>query len=192
MKLILTDIDDTIVHWSKHFREWVVQQGFVTAGENPTEYDLSKWLNLNHEKTIDLITEFNTCESFEFITTHTDALEVINRLKRDGYNFIAISAANEHTVTWEMRKRNLDYYFPKVFDVIYHTGFSSSTSKRDFLNKFKNCYWVEDSLKNANLAEGDKMTFLIDRPWNQGKINNTVHRVKDWYEIERYIKERPL
>lgn len=186
-KTILTDIDDTILCWGDGFVDYMEHSGFdVTNGRT----DLNTWIdaekyirNENH------IEKFNESKWFAQLKPIAEAVEVLPRLKAAGWTFVAISMVNKNPKVLANRYKNVEKYFPDIFDSIIHTGFFPH-AKVPYLNMFRPTYWVEDSMTNA--IDGSKCghnSILLHKTYNENLEHKGVTKVKSWLDIEKIINE---
>lgn len=187
-KTILTDVDGVLLDYTGSFEDWILNVKFPAETIEESLYDFStieEWLGITLEESLKLIKEFNQTQYFSNLPSFEDAQEVVNCMKKEGYNFVAITACDDSEEAYAMRKRNLDKYFPNVFDDIIHTGLHSKEGKKPFLEKYKNAIWVEDTYKHA--LEGHKLghkTFLMDGNRNLGiNVEDGITRVNSWWDI---------
>ncbi len=186
MKLILTDLDDVCLHWAKGFAKYAEAFGYDITG---AAENINAWLYKNvSARDRGIIDAFNDSKHFASLEPYEDAVDVINRLKHEGWTFIAISAVEKGSFSWSLRKQNLDLYFPDVFEAIFHVGFTPN-AKLPYLNLFQPTYWVEDSSSNAvDGSIAGHTSFLLERPYNSEFHHHNVIKAKTWYEIEEKIR----
>ena len=185
MSLILTDVDDVLLHWARGFIEHMGTSGIDTT---TAHIDFNNWINSNeYIRAENLIDRFNESESFAELEPYEDAFDVVNRLHRQGYTFVAISAVEYTRESWAYRKQNLDKFFPDVFQSIFHVGLKQH-SKKPMLSAFAPTFWIEDNATNA--ADGADLghtSIIMDRPYNGNIEHPNVLRVSSWYDIEQII-----
>ena len=187
MSIILTDIDHVILVHADSFQKWLTTEKNMDLSNSDWRnyHRFEDWLG-NIEYAEQLIKEFNTSVEFENILPGYDSLEVLPRL-RQKYNFIGITACGSDPVTVELRKRNIEKYFPVIFSDIFCVD--RCQDKQPFLEKYENAIWVEDSYNNAIMGRnaGHK-TFLVDHLHNRNKNDyKDIIVVDNWLDIEQNI-----
>jgi len=185
MSLILTDIDDVLLHWAQGF---IHHMGTTGIDITTAHIDWDNWINSNeYIRAENLIDRFNESEKFSELEPYEDAFDVVNRLHAQGYTFAAISAVEYTRESWAFRKQNLDKFFPDVFQSIFHVGLHRH-SKKPMLSAFAPTFWIEDNAVNA--ADGADLghtSIILDRAYNRNIEHPKVLRVNSWYEIEQLV-----
>lgn len=183
--LILTDVDNTILHFSDAFQAWLERKGHVPVGADIRDTNsICDYLGCDRETTEDLIRDFSTSPEMGWLEPEPCAKKVVPYLKGLGYDFIAITACHDHPSTIARRFRNLEHVFGFHWP-LHVTGLGGD--KLPFLENYRPSYWVEDHWENAVLgADAHHTSFILDRPYNQGH-DDRVRRVRDWHEIEDAI-----
>src|ERR1700691_4181714 len=122
MKLILTDIDEVILKWQDSFYVWFLKNkiknnNIITKlGIRP---DFDQWIDIYPDNFNDTIITFNKSESFGKLIPYDSALVELPILKNLGYKFIGITACGVDVTTKTLRRNNLEYYFPGIFEEIH-------------------------------------------------------------------------
>lgn len=196
-KLILVDVDDTLLDWFTPFQMFVHDLGYETHDFDPVQWDLEHWFkDLKGKTVMDLVREFNASDRFKYLKAFSDASLAVDALARQGYTFIPISSctagsAEEQTKTHRMREENLYGVFTKKPFGFGIKCLPLGGSKKEILSQFEPAYWVEDNYDNAltGAAHGHH-SFLLTRPHNEGKASPVLanfQRVGNWYDIYRHI-----
>lgn len=192
-KTILTDVDGVLLDWTTAFEMWIENDKFPFDTFETSLHDYSTiedWLGITIEETGELIREFGNTEYFKKLPAYDDAIDVVNKLKQEGYSFVAITACDDDVNSIKNRKENLNLYFPNVFDEIIHTGLRSLHGKRPHLEKWQNCFWVEDTYKHALVGQdvGHKVFLMSgNRNMNLDEIHDEITLVDTWYDIYKNI-----
>jgi uncharacterized HAD superfamily protein len=191
MKIILCDVDETIIKFADPFQDWIEQQGIVHDGSRLIDhYSVEKFLNCDSGQATRIIKEFGKSTIGMNQPPEDCALDVLPRLYQDGYRFHAISACGLDEHFRLDRHQILERIFGIPWENVLTVDYGST--KMPHLEKFDPAIWVEDNLKHAVAgASHGHRTFLIDRAYNKGD-NENVRRVKNWREIERILKHDPV
>jgi hypothetical protein len=194
MKVILTDIDDTILQFSHHFENWARNKKGYNLNSRMREIgSLSDAIGCDRETIDDLILEFSEDHSeFGILTPEKDALYILPILHKMGYQFVAISACIHGPEVTAIRRKNLETAFGFKWLGIHCVGLKQS--KEIQLSAHDTAYWVEDNLAHALVgAQVGHKTFLLDRPYNQGELpDGNPMRVKSWHNIfEEIVRNEP-
>lgn len=186
-KLILTDVDGVVLQWGKTFGQYIKDMGLVPETHNiRPAYKVEKLLNITKDEAIVLIDEFHHSDHFKNLIPYHDALVYIHALAQKGYRFIAITACGDsnNKIIYNNRYKNLNKYFLNIFEDLHIM--SLRASKAEYLSRYKNAYWIEDTLKNAITGlEFGHSTFFINRgedTRNQGS-HPSITEFSSWKEI---------
>lgn len=186
MKLIITDIDETILHFAEHFETWMNNMGFPTIVHLRTLYNISSSFGITEELKYDLLNKFAN-EQFHNMKPEKDALEVLPRLYERGYNFVAVSACADTSEISKNRQKNLENVFGFPWQNVHCIGWDGC--KSHILKFYQNSIWVEDNMYHAKKgSEIGHDTYLIRRPYNLIFRSNEVQVVDSWYDIEKLIQ----
>lgn len=184
--LLLVDVDDSVLQFIKPFNEWMKEKGYTEHTDIMDTYSVMHAFNISIEEASNLIKEYA-----ETVMAHEQEPEpcakiVLPRLYKKGHRFVAITACGIDEDFKQKRLNILEKTFGFEWNDIHTVDFHAS--KEEYLFSYDKSIWVEDNLRHAvdGVAIGHH-TFLLDRPYNQGKSDGIV-RVKDWYEIERNIE----
>lgn len=186
-RLILTDIDGVVLQWGKAFGQYIKTMGLVpdTHIIRPA-YKVEKILNISKDESYQLIDEFHHSKYFTDLVPYADAVIYIDRLAKEGYRFIGITACgrSDNKTIYDNRYKNLNKYFRNIFEDLHIMPLGES--KATYLGKYKNAYWIEDSLKNAITGlEFGHFTFFINREEDvrdQGS-HPSITEFSSWKEI---------
>jgi FMN phosphatase YigB (HAD superfamily) len=191
-KLILSDIDEVLLDWGGHFETWYNKTYPLFGGPTPNgnlqdHHDIEEWLNCSIEVTRKLIEQFNQCKDhFPYIEAYPEAVKYVNKLSQEGYKFVAITACSTDSWTHDMRRQNLEKYFPGVFDTVHCSGLGKP--KTEYLQRYKPTWWVDDKVKHAE--EGGRLghkSFLVTQHYNVGATLKYSKRVSGWKDIYECI-----
>lgn len=187
-KIVITDLDNTLLDFSPHFEDWAEAQGYsIKRGVIDHTYDFQDMFHepVDVEK---MLEPFFLCDhTMSNFPALSHAIEPIQRLRESGFEFVAITACDPRDGLSALRHQNLKNLFGFDFEEVHVTGYNRS--KSPVLQRYPPSFWVEDSHKHA--IEGASLghtAFLLDYTYNRGAEGNFT-RVKDWYEIEGHINE---
>lgn len=187
MKLILTDIDDTILKFADPFQAFVEQKGYAPSGRLADTYGLEAWLGVDSATVRDLLIEFGTVDASRVQPPMSCAQRVLPGLYAAGYRFIGISACGTNEAFRLRRLQTLHEAFGFRFEALHVV--SPHAAKEDYLRWYAPAIWVEDHPRHAVVgADAGHRVFLIDRPFNAGFEHPKVTRVADWNEIREHLE----
>lgn len=191
MKVILTDIDDTILKFADAFQHWAVEQkGYTLTQSIRDGGSIQDAIGCHRDHVDELVIEFSTNPKyFSTIPPEEDALAVIPTLYKMGYQFVAISSCVDGPDVTACRRKNLEEAFGIPWLDVHCTGLLKP--KVDYLSMFRPTWWVEDNAGHAvaGAAMGHK-TFLLERAYND--LTNLVlpdvptpylRRVGSWHDV---------
>lgn len=184
-KLILTDVDETVLDFTTPFESWVQAKGWSISGKMRDVYDLTKLLQTDLETAIGLVGEFHTdAPEFGLLEPEPCAKVVLPRLYERGYRFVAITACVDTPEVRETRLTNLKAAFGFEFEDCHCVGLR--TDKAAVLERYGRSIWVEDNPKHAN--DGARLghrSFLLPQGYNSTAVlDSGVIRVQNWHELE--------
>lgn len=187
-KLILTDIDDTVLNYVTPFRAWMEDRGHHPVRPYGEVYNLGQIYGMDDDKAISLIEEFTHSEVFGNLKAEPCALEVLPQLKNAGYRFVAISATVKTDENRDRRMKNLANEFGFEFEDCFCTGLR--LPKTPYLESYrgKSDLWVEDNAVHAvdGAAMGHR-SILLTRLYNADFEHPNVTRVDNWHEIFEFV-----
>ena len=184
-KYILTDIDGVCVDWQKQFEKFLE---FHYPDKQPTSDPHARRQTLEQE-----MHQFIGSAWQGFCEPLRDAVEILTKFKRQGYQVHACTAMGFDPYAIALRKINLETYFPNVFDRLDTTAMGEGCTKEAWLEQYrgKDCVWVEDKWINA--LAGASMgitTFLMKQPYNAHNNDDRIHKVDNWQQIHYYINNK--
>lgn len=191
-KLLLTDVDGTFLDFASAYFAFMEDKGWVLP-----EYDPSKRLyasmGIEPDNSDELVKEFSISEYGHNLPAYPDAITYLNKLKKDGWDIVAITKWHNDPKAVANREFNIEKHFGKgLFNSIHCIGLKNS--KHSYLDYYINqlkydiCYWVEDHVEYASLgSELGAVSFLLNRPDNHQKWEGlNVFRVNNWLEIYKH------
>lgn len=185
--MILVDIDDVLLDWIGGFEAFVKSKGIQTKTNRPMNWDLGAWIE--HDRVIDLVTEFNNSRDFGTLLPVDGAVGAISQLA-EKHEIHAITCCGESEDIIRRRAVNIKAFFGD--DIGKITCLPLGVSKIDALKVYpKGSVWIEDKWENAvDGAELGMRSILLDKPYNGGqKQDERVTRLHRWCDIVDHIKE---
>jgi hypothetical protein len=182
-KIILVDIDSTVLDFPGAFARWVSQR--VTPRKSIREsVNFVDFLGVEEEVADQHMVQFIASDEFERIEPLACAGEVLPRLHREGYRFVAISAVEPVGDNLARRTRNLREAFGFDFEEVHLSGYWTGHGKGPYLSRFEPTIWVEDHVGNAHVgAQHGHHAVLLNHFHNRHEDAGSVTRVDDWHDI---------
>lgn len=180
-KIILTDIDGVCLDWSKQFNKYLEFYHPGKSVNDPTEY--SDYAHIEKE-----MQAHNHSAWFGYMEPLRDAAETLNRLSAEGWEVHGCTAMGHDPYAISLRKRNLEMFFPNVFNRLDTVGFGQG--KEEWLEKYRGqeCIWIEDKWTNALVgASMGIKTFLMRHSYNASYDDKRIVKVDNWQQIYYYI-----
>lgn len=177
------DIDGTVTepyYWIEKANEYF---GTSIKASDVICYDIHKILGVEDKDYIEFYKKFGKTIHRESDMRH-GASEVINRLYNN--HFIHFVTARDVG----MRQTSIEWLdkFNIPIDSISLLGSHDKVNKA---KELKSDIFIEDRYENAvQLSEAGFDVILIDCNYNKGILHDKVHRVKNWYQIEKIISDR--
>lgn len=194
-KIVLTDVDGTIVDFAHPFHDWMDERGFqVVDNKHLTRnFLIREVFNCSPEEHEDEVLAFSESPVFAKLPALPNAQEAIQGLRDDGWRVVAITACHVSDAAMAGRKANMkDLFGIEEQDVIF---VGPMASKLEVLSKMPKGYWVEDLVHHAQ--EGyttGHIPIIFDRPYNRlnnivtPEEQNAIVRLDNWVEIEAFIR----
>lgn len=187
--IILSDVDGCLVDWENAFSKWMDEQGFkITLNNHKATYNLGDRYGLDHNEKMVLVRTFNESPSIGNLEPHRDAVKYIAKLNLEhGYRFHAITSMSDNKYAQQLRIRNLEKLFGKVFDefIFLETGGDKDHVLEAYCDS--GLYWIEDKPENclAGINVGLK-GLIMEHGFNMH--SNVAPRIKNWQHFyEDYI-----
>ncbi|MDP1695626.1 MAG: hypothetical protein Q8L29_01780 [archaeon] len=154
-------------------------------GYNIWEYGIGR----NREEAFSLMDEFYDSEFFSSIPLLIGAENVLKGFsKNEGFDVITSRPEKLRGKTEKFLMRHFDKNFRLVFSGEFNAGLKK---KSELCRELGLDVFVEDCLDYAiDCARTCERVFLMNQPWNQGRLPGNVARVNDWYEISEILGAR--
>lgn len=187
-RIILTDVDDTILSFSTAIQNWVLARGIPMVKDIHEASSVEDALGLDFDTAYPIVIDFLNSPEFGKIEPEPCAAQVLPELHRAGYRIVAITACQPSETTIRLRHQNLQEAFGFEFEEVFMTGFTDPRAKRPYLERYQPTVWVEDNWKHAVAgAEIGHNCLVINRSVNHGRHDDRIRRVTDWHEIEKLL-----
>lgn len=196
-KVILTDVDGVLLNFQHTISEFMAAEKNIHISDE--QWNKSYWLHeileSEPEKDKDIFVELMHSDYFRRVPAKECAKRTLQNLAKDGWRFIAITAAgqghpdqNMHKVR-QNRMDNLETHFGNIFDDLHIMNFFDC--KRDFLRLYDPTWWVEDSVTNALVGHevGHRSVIMETRYYKPERNTANLPVVKSWDEIQTMIDE---
>lgn len=182
MTLILTDVDETVLGFADPFQDWCEAKGYATSGRLRDMYDISRLLDVDADTANEIIREFGASGALDAQPPEECALEILPKLYKKGFRFIALTACGNDPIFRLKRRRCLEETFGFAWDDIHTIDLGDS--KGPILSMYPPSVWVEDHFTHAvRGAEIGHNAFLLTREYNRGRKHPKVNRVNSWFDI---------
>jgi hypothetical protein len=182
LKLILTDVDETVLKYADPFQDWCEMKGYSMNGRLRDMHDICALLDVDAKTADEIIREFSESGALDTQPPEDCALEVLPQLYQKGFRFVAITACGNDPIFRLKRRRCLENTFGFAWEDVHTIGLGDS--KGPLLSMYPPSVWVEDHfIHSVRGAEIGHKTFLLTREYNQGRKHPKVNRVVSWFDI---------
>ena len=180
-KIILTDVDESVLKFAGPFEAWLKDtKGARLAVPLIRTYCVKTALGISETETRALLKEFYATEIMDNQPPEDCAAEVLPRLYKAGYRFVAITACGTDEAFRKRRWRALEQAFGFPWEDVITVNWVEP--KKPHLAKFEPTVWVEDNATHAqDGADVGHDAYLIDRAYN--RVDGSFTRVTNWFEI---------
>ena len=181
-KVILTDIDETVLQYAGPFTAWCIGQGFNPQGNLRDSYSVREFLGVSEAVAIETMERFAAEGNLAHLPPEPDAARTLPDLYRSGWRFVGITAMGGGLGDQKARKALLETTFGFPWEALHVVNLGQE--KTVVLNAFDPTVWVEDNLGHAaaGAALGHRV-FLLDRGHNRSRDPVGVTRVRTWDQI---------
>jgi len=187
-KLILTDVDGTLVDFATAFHDWMEEAGHPCNGSLHDTFEIHDVFGCDVEEANRQVELFCSSPVFAQLQPLAGSQEAVARLRAEGWGFVAITSCAASPEAVRMRRENLRRLY-QIDEVIF-AGLMGA--KADILRRYPASIWVDDHLKH--IREGidtSHKCFVIDREYNRVSDipQDQYVRVKDWSDIVSWIEK---
>lgn len=200
--VILTDIDGVGIKWQSglpYFAgemnmpldkiiELQVHDVFIPAGEI---------FGCNERLATELLKRYNNSHYIRTLQGYDDALEVINRMKKD-FDFVAISSLGDTQEALLNRMYNLNTLFPGAFKDVMIVPHNESKTQHYLTVKIKHAdnllFFVDDLKRNLDDCHAviSKLPLIHMIRGEREEVEVPHYKVNNWYDIEKLAYEKFL
>ena len=200
-KLILIDIDGTVLDWKNGFVQFLALEKVIE--KDTTKYKVHEWFQgldgqpITEEKGKFLIEYFNRSAWIAFLDPLRDSVEVVKALKEKGYTFEAITSLHTDKPAQALRKMNLDETFGEG-TISKITFLPTGADKTEALKEYEGsgAWWIEDKVENAIVGKNLGLkSIIVEHEYNKDVYTNDIPTAKFWSTIyklitgERYVNK---
>lgn len=187
--VILCDIDGVVLDWMSRFPYFMEKKGYPTeqairmyaSGEYRTFEEL---FGVDSETALALATEYQESKYMGFLSPYKDALLAVNSLKHK-YDFIGVTAVLDSPITHQLRKQNLEFWYPGAFTELHCVGLNKS--KFEILSKFDPTVFIDDS--PSHILEAQNAGHTAIRLKVDHRVDVTASLVaNNWQELSNLIQ----
>lgn len=191
MRNVLVDCDDVLLDWTEGFKQYLKFKHNIHVHGRPQNWDLSKWIKIDKQDAIRLVTDFNeNSEEFGDLKPTKQSHSFLTNLHSEGYTFTVITSCSDNINCIDRRQRNLENVFGSLFDDIICLPLG--VSKGVYLEKFEPSFWVEDNYHNCLIGhELGHHGIVVRQEHNRDfeTVTDTrLHWKDDWSEISDHIR----
>ena len=187
------DIDDTLLDFVGTYARFHNEvYGTNLKREDFKTYSFNTARGGTMKEAVNSVKEFYNTSFFKEMKPFPNAIEVIQKLKRDKDLFIITSRPldlQKGTLEW------ISKYFSNIFsDIIFASNHyikarNNGKTKAEVCCDLEISTLIDDSLIYAReCVEKGIDALLLDAPWNQNGEDKGITRVKNWKEIEGLLK----
>lgn len=193
---IAIDIDDTLFDHFKDLTTWYNKKystAIELADNHPkSDAELERWKADSIEQAVRRVHEFYDTRQYREAEPYSGALEVLPRIATM-FKLVVVTARDMDVLeefTQEWLKRHFNGLFSSVHFTAQYSLSGKSRTKLDVCRELGATLLIDDSLENClQMVNDDRKALLFGTyPWNEVlELPSGVMRVRDWYEIERYL-----
>lgn len=179
MKKFLVDVDDTLLKYTKAFRQHY-RLDFKQRGNSYAEI-----FDLTVPQIIERVFHFNNSECFKNLQPMENSVEILKEISKEFEVIVITSCGDNHTTT-SLREHNLINVYGDIFtDIIY---LKHAQPKTKVLEKFKNsgAMWFDDNYDNFKDGLNNKLnSFYYLNKYNANIEDQEI--VKSWEDIGKIV-----
>lgn len=196
-KTILTDIDGVLLEFLPSLNQFLREEKniHISLEQWQKSYWLHDHIGGTEQMSRRVFIEFSHSRYFREIPAKKCALDVIAKLKDDGWRFIGITAAGQDNPEQDLglvkrnRLDNLEHHFGNVFEDLFIT--QHNQCKSDHLKYYEPTWWIEDSVNNAHIghAHGHNAIIMKSMYYREEDNKENLPVAESWHCIDRFIKQ---
>tara|TARA_R110002126_G_scaffold166395_2_gene314091 strand:- start:986 stop:1585 length:600 start_codon:yes stop_codon:yes gene_type:complete len=188
-KLLVVDIDDTVLEWKEGFFDFIEPLGWYLNSDSKCDsWDIWTWIcnaegvQIEKQRVIDLITEFNAYP--RVLRPLVGSMYHLRLLASEGVEIIGLTSFGSCP--------NMTFFRQEYLDVVFGGTISKcivlplGACKESWLKDLDPDWFVEDNKAHAQKACGLGIkTFLLKTTYNKG-CEESIY-VDGWSDIHRNI-----
>jgi len=179
-KVLICDIDDVLLDWSRSFNTFLEDQGYASLATcNNT---IKECLGITEEQVKDLMLKHNTSNSFSKIKPNKDSL-LLNQYYKIFSKIYFISACGDQDIIVSKRLKNLKDLFTFDFELITVQVHGSKYNKLKEITQdnTKKYYFLDDRVQNVVHAEElGCISYVYYTHWTDPKGFKTVQTIQEF------------
>ncbi len=195
-KIILTDIDGVVLDFISNFYDYLeAEHNIKTTHEERMHQGFLHSIGFTDKDHLELFIRYHHSDFFRDLPPFECAVEKINELSDDGWQFVAITSCHSGDerqsmeITRNSRQDNLDRHFKGVFKELHIADWQNGKSA--FLKAYKPTWWIDDRVKHANIGHDlGHQSIIMESPDLVNMTNDyDLPVAKTWHDIEQMIKD---
>jgi|SRR3989338_3112117 len=188
------DLDDTINDFMGHFLSFYEKETGVKHSKDIFHNrQLDERLNIPKKKFLKIFNAFHTHESILQMPLLPGAKEVIHNLAKEHELFLITARLAPHS--WEIDAW-LSQHFKGIFKQIlfaknpYSNHNDHLKTKHEYAHELFIDVFIDDDPNFAiHIANEGFPVLMLKCPWNKNVAHQNIIIVKDWYELQKKIKD---
>ena len=188
MKILITDIDEVLLAWSKSFDKFI-RENYEYTGIYIAESGQRLWELIDVPKEIigEVMSEHTCLPSFGHLDYHNDA-EVLNHNKDTFDKIIAITSCGNESHIMEARNNNIAEKFPDTIDEIIYLDYLEekiqTIEKLISENPEAEFYMIDDSVLDIEKAiELGVKGYVYKTTFHDSKDLPTVDSLSEFFRV---------
>lgn len=186
--LILVDADGVLFDWEWGFDQFMRSQGYEVRPGGEDEYLMHLRYTCDQETAKLKIKEFNESSAIGSLPPLRDAVEYVQRLHNEGWNFHCITSLSHLESAWHLRRAALNREFGEG-TIEKLTCLATGADKDHTLLHFKDSgfWWVEDKPENADVGQKLGLRSILMRHGHNADHHPDYPVVNNWQEIYELV-----
>lgn len=148
-RVVLCDVDGVLLDWTSRLPYFLKQKGLpiekaIFLHARDEYFSLAEIADVSEEEGAALNKEYSHSKFMRYLQPYRDACLWVNLLKQK-YDFVAVTAIGTEENVLEMRRENLEFWFPGAFSEVI--GVNYGETKLNALVKYDPTVFIDDSPK---------------------------------------------
>jgi len=188
MKILITDIDEVLLAWSKSFDKFIRDEynydGVYIGDSSQRLWEL---IDIPKEQIGEVMEKHTHLPSFGQLEFHNDA-EILNKHNDTFDKIIAITSCGNDAHIMEARNNNIAEKFPGIIDEIIYLDFLKE--KIDVIDRIMSenidakFYMIDDSVNDIEKAIDKGVNgFVYETPFHDAKNLPSVDSLSEFFRI---------